>query len=632
MYGNKRKTIGVLLERAGSEFQNRLSQGIITKAEELGYNVAVFSSYGNYGQNDRYFVGDQYLWDLPPYEELDGIIMALDTMDEKTSRENVLTRVQGRAKCPVVSIREVVEGVNNLLVDNTTCMNGIIDHFVKDHGVKRLCFMTGPKDHWDARQRLECFRHRLEEYGLPLDEHQIFWGDFWKNKGKEACDWFFGGEKQPEAIVCANDYMALAVASELIRRGYHIPEDIRVSGYDGMRGTLSFTPSVTTVVVPFFDMGSKAVEIIHQKQECPQDVENVYFDAVVEKRESCGCMRGGGREAMAFRQKLYEVDNVNQNREMQFHFMSIHLGECHTIEEVANRITYYAYNIDGFKNYCVCLCDHLLERNDFSGFSEKMELRIAARNRESLGPLQVTFDRKELLPDMMTGEEPQVWYFAPLHFQDFCFGYEALSFYDKETTGSLYLYWNIIMGNQIQDILTHQKMQMLIGKLEDMYDRDALTGMYNRRGFENYGNPMFIQAKKEGDSIFLAIIDMDGMKQINDGYGHIEGDFALCKLRDAIGYACPTGVIQARTGGDEFEIIARGVTESEGLSFLQKLEQYLQEFNDSADKEYQIHASCGYACRIPLPEDSMEQFIKESDEIMYQNKQKNKLRRGEVMR
>ena len=60
MFSNSRKTIGVFLEQAGNEFQNRLCQGVITKAQELGYNVAVFSGYGNYGQNGRYFVGDQY--------------------------------------------------------------------------------------------------------------------------------------------------------------------------------------------------------------------------------------------------------------------------------------------------------------------------------------------------------------------------------------------------------------------------------------------------------------------------------------------------------------------------------------------------------------------------------------------
>lgn len=631
MFSNSRKTIGVFLVQAGNEFQNRLCQGVITKAQELGYNVAVFSGYGNYGQNDRYFVGDQYLWDLPQYEELDGVILALDTMEEKASREHLLHHIGERCNCPIVSIRELLVGANNLLVDNTTCMEGIIDHFVKDHGMKKICFMTGPEDHWDAKERLECFFRKMKEYHLPVGEHQYFWGDFWKNKGKEACDWFFQGGYIPDAIICANDYMAMAVASELIRRGFRIPEDICVSGYDGMKGTLSFTPSITTATVPFFDMGMTAVELIHKKQRC-QEVENVYFPALLQRRESCGCMASEGQEVMALRQKLYERENVSENREMQFHFMSIHLSECHTIEEVANEITYYAYNIEGFRDYCICLCDDLLERTDFSGFTEQMEMRVAIQDRHSIIPIRERFDRKELLPRRMTSEEPQMWYIAPLHFQDQCFGYEALQFYDVETTGSLYLYWNIIISNMLQDILTHHRMKRLVEQLEEMYDRDALTGMYNRRGFENYGNPMFDQARAKGERIFLAIIDVDGMKQINDNYGHIEGDYAIRKVHEAIAHACPESVVQARTGGDEFEIIGRGMSEEEGVSYLEKLVKYLDDFNATDEKKYDIHASYGYTCRVPAEQDTMEGFIKVSDEIMYRNKMINKINRGEPLR
>ena len=242
MFHNSRKTIGVFLERSASEFQNRLCQGIITGAKELGYNVAVFSNYGNYGQNHRYFIGDQTLWELPPYEELDGVVLALDTMEEIVSREHIIKNIRERCHCPIISIRELLVGVNNLLVDNSSCMEGLLDHFVKEHGMKKLCFMTGPEDHWDAQERLLCFKRKMNEYGLSCGEHQIFYGDFWKNKGKEACDWFLvEGEPQPEGIICANDYMATAVASELIRRGYRIPQDIAVSGYDGMRSSLAFT-------------------------------------------------------------------------------------------------------------------------------------------------------------------------------------------------------------------------------------------------------------------------------------------------------------------------------------------------------------------------------------------------------
>ena len=89
---------------------------------------------------------------------------------------------------------------------------------------------------------------------------------------------------------------------------------------------------------------------------------------------------------------------------------------------------------------------------------------------------------------------------------------------------------------------------------------------------------------------------MDGMKQINDNYGHIEGDYALKKVREAIHHACPDA------------------------------------FNESGGKEYDIHASYGYACRVPSQQDTMEIFIKESDEIMYRNKVINKINRGEALR
>lgn len=633
MFHNSRKTIGVFLERSAGEFQNRLCQGIITEAKELGYNVAVLSDYGNYGQNHRYFIGDQTLWELPPYEELDGVVLAFDTMEEIVSREHVIKNIRERCHCPIVSIRELLVGANNLLVDNSSCMEGLIDHFVKEHGMKKLCFMTGPKDHWDAQERLLCFKRKMDEYGLSYGEHQIFYGDFWKNKGKEACDWFLAeGEPQPEGIICANDYMATAVASELIRRGYRIPQDIAVSGYDGMRSTLSFTPCITTATVPFFEMGRRAVQIIDKKQDCPEKVENVFFDAVLQPRESCGCMASEGQEVMTIRQRMYETENISQNREMQFHFMSIHMSECHTIDEVAQKIGRYIYNIEGFKDYCMCLCEGWLEKKEFKGFTDKMEMPIAIRNRENISPTRERFDRRELIPKCMSSEEPQMWFLVSLHFQDLCFGYEALQFIDVETTGRLYMYWNIIIGNLLQDIMTYQKMQKLVVKLEEMYDRDSLTGMYNRRGFENRGNPMFEQAKEEGKQIFLAIIDMDGMKQINDNYGHIEGDYALKKVREAIHHACPDAVIQARTGGDEFEIIAEDIAENEGVHYLEELVAYLDAFNESGGKEYDIHASYGYACRVPSQQDTMEIFIKESDEIMYRNKVINKINRGEALR
>lgn len=631
MFSNRRKTVGIFLEGCTGEFQNLLCQGVISEAKERGYNVAVFNAYGKYGENNRHFTGDLAIFDLAPWEELDGIVLLLDTMNEEASREKILEGVKG-SRCPVVSVREVLEGANNLLVENTTCMEGILRHFIEHHGFTRLCFMSGPESHWDAVERLSCFERVMEEYNLPVNEHQKFYGDYWKNMGEAACDWFLKDQEMPQAIVCANDHMALTVVSELIRRGIRVPEDICVSGYDGLIDTLSFTPTVTTVTVPFTKMGVRAMELIDEKQGCPEQVEDVFFEAELALRETCGCVKSNGIEVLEQKRYQYEEEKIAHNRDVQFDYISIHLGDCDTLEEIADILAYYRWNIRGMGRYGICFCEDLLEREVHNALTDRMELRIAMIGENNMGALQIPFDRKELVPEVLTDEEPQIWYFAPLHFQDNIYGYEMLNFQDPACTGNLYFRWNINIGNKIRDILVEYRMQKLIRELKEMYDRDALTGMYNRRGWENYGRTLFHQAKERGQTVFLAVIDLDGMKAINDNYGHDQGDFALKKIKEAILSVCREGYISARTGGDEFVILAKGISPEEGGRCLQEMEEFLEAYNASGEKEYDIHASTGFVCRIPTEEESIETYTKESDGAMYQNKVINKVKRGEALR
>ena len=632
MFTNQRKTIGVFLNRAASQFQNLLCQGIIAEAEKRGYNVAIFSAFGNYGQNERYYVGEKQLYELPPYEDLDGAILALDTMEEHETRELVLKNVRNRCRCPIISVREVVEGVNNLLVDNNTCMEGVIRHFVEKHGMKRLCFMTGPEDRWEAKQRLGCFLRLMEEYGLPVGERQVFYGDFWENKGREACDWFLEGQPMPDAILCANDHMAIAVASELINRGLRIPEDICVSGYDGIDDALKFSPSITSMRVDFKGMGTQAVQLIDGKQDCPEDVRDYFCEAELVLRESCGCQKKNGQDVIWRRRSEYEEAKVAHNRRMQFSFMSIWLGGCHTIPQISDQLEHYVGNIVGFKKYCACFCENLKDREDYSDYSDTMEMRIGLLNEGSIGHINIPFDRRELLPEVMTDESPQIWYFTPLHFQDRTFGYEALSFWTLEETGNLFLDWNIIISNKIQDCLLHYEMERLVQELENMYDRDALTGFYNRRGMETYGEPLFERGRDKSTPLFTAIIDLDGMKQINDNYGHAEGDFALKTVCSCIQASCRGESIHVRTGGDEFAVIAEGEDKETVEAWLRDFEDRLDDFNRRAQKEYAIHASYGYICRVPEAGDTMETFLKDSDAVMYSNKIENKKKRNEPLR
>ncbi len=620
MFSNQRKTIGIICEAVDLEFPKQVCQGVIEETEKLGYNVAVFSIFGKYGYNEDFFAGDSHLLHLPPYEDFAGIILLLDTMQDPNMREYVIEQVRTRCTCPIVSLREALISANNLLVDNTTCMESIIRHFIEVHKFTNLCFLTGPEDRWYAVERLNCFQRIMREYQLPVTEHQTFYGDFWYNMSEEACDWFLQDGRKPDAIICANDHMALAISSELIKRGYAIPRDICVSGYDGLTDTSQFSPSITTAQIKFHDMGAKAAQIIHEKQDCPSKVDNYYFGTDMIVRESCGCLQVSDQEVIISRRDYYEAMQSQHGRQIQFNYFSTYLNDNNDSDKMFDQIEQYIFCLENYKDYAICFCEDLAHAEDFSDYTDVMELQVGFRNEKKLDTPPVKFSRNELLPAIVTSDEPQVWYFNSLHSERKIYGYEAVQFHSVGSTANIYFDWNMIINNKIHIGLEHQKTQQLINELQYMYDRDYLTGLYNRRGLDNHTRHLFNQSRENHTPIFIAIVDMDGMKIINDTYGHIEGDFALCKVTEAFRACCDNRFIISRTGGDEFSLIGGNVDEQDGKLCLQNIQHFLDVFNKSAQKPYQIHASVGYVCRIAQKDDTYETYMTESDAIMYRNK------------
>lgn len=632
MFSNNRKTIGVFAENTANEFQHKLCDGIIREARNRGYNVAVFSSYGSYGQSKLFCVGDMQLYQLPPYEDLDGVILVLDTMDDDQNKEQVIQMVKNRCTCPVVSMRMTVPEFHNILVDNSTCMEGIIRHFAEDHKLKRICFMTGPANHFDAVERLESFQRLMKEYRLPVDDHQIFYGDFWKHMAKEACDWFYDSPEPPQAIICANDYMAVAVATELTNRGIRIPDDILISGYDGLDSTISFFPSITTAIAPFGEMGRCAVELIDEQQEKKILPKNHFLQSQLRLGESCGCIKRYNRNLITARTKQYEALERDNHRAILFSFMSIGLNEVHTMEGISDVLPQYLPSLGNVHSYAICLnqnmdCDHKLLH-----YTDIMEVRTAYKDGASLGHVRISYDRKELLPARLTGPEPQIWYLVPLHFLDYGLGYEAIRYQEENPAGIVNFQFNMILSNQIYETLTYTKMQKVIEELEEASRQDALTGLYNRGGFTKFGGQLFKANRDIQKPVFTAVVDMDNLKKINDSHGHIEGDFAIKRVAKAITECCSDRYIFARTGGDEFYIIGQNISEEEGEQCLKQIEENLNVFNKTETKPYALHVSSGFYLDTPHSEENLDDFIKVADRFMYHNKIENKKRRGENIR
>lgn len=150
---------------------------------------------------------------------------------------------------------------------------------------------------------------------------------------------------------------------------------------------------------------------------------------------------------------------------------------------------------------------------------------------------------------------------------------------------------------------------------------DDLTGAWTRSTFEN---SIVKRAKNRRDSVFgLIFLDVDGLKQINDQHGHLEGDYALKTTVELIKRVLRKSDVIARTGGDEFLIILDCESMHEIDTTISRIKATLRSHNETSNKEYQLDCSMGAELFHSGFED-LDQFMRHVDMLMYDNKKLKK--------
>ena len=162
-----------------------------------------------------------------------------------------------------------------------------------------------------------------------------------------------------------------------------------------------------------------------------------------------------------------------------------------------------------------------------------------------------------------------------------------------------------------------------VSDVMNMYVRDAMTGLLNRRGFEKNINNFF-EDKKMKTPIAVASIDMDGLKYINDNFGHSAGDDAIKAVSECIGKAVGNKELAARMGGDEFTVVLVLSNPGRIGQFIRNLRNHIKAANNEHKYPFQLSASIG-TCEVTAWEDLLE-CMNKADKAMYLEKKTKKTR------
>jgi diguanylate cyclase (GGDEF)-like protein len=157
-------------------------------------------------------------------------------------------------------------------------------------------------------------------------------------------------------------------------------------------------------------------------------------------------------------------------------------------------------------------------------------------------------------------------------------------------------------------------------RLRSLSITDELTGLYNRRGFLTFADHHIKAAERRREPVLLILIDLDGLKQINDAYGHNIGDQALMDAAQVIKQTFRSTDVTARISGDEFVVVT---TDSDGNgqeSIKRRIGEKLKEYNSKGIKPYHLSFSYGVATFDPQDPSSIDRLLVKADELMYLNK------------
>ncbi|MEW6144822.1 MAG: diguanylate cyclase [Thermodesulfobacteriota bacterium] len=168
-----------------------------------------------------------------------------------------------------------------------------------------------------------------------------------------------------------------------------------------------------------------------------------------------------------------------------------------------------------------------------------------------------------------------------------------------------------------RDVTERKKMEE---RLRSLSITDDLTGLYNRRGFLAFADHHIKAAERRKERVLLILIDLDGLKQINDAYGHNIGDQALMDAAQVIKQTFRNSDVTARISGDEFVVVTTDTDGNGEEAIKRRITENLEKHNSKGMKPYHLSLSYGIAKFDPRVPSSIDRLLVKADELMYADK------------
>ena len=524
-------------------------------------------------------------------ERLDGLIILSSSINFSCGNE-LVEKFAHTVDLPVVSIGVDYAGVPSIALNNAEGFKKIVSHLIDVHNYSKFAHIGGPLSHPESLDRQNAFLEIIQQKGLSLRQEFTLEGSFGYMSGYNHAKTLLEPIKRREidAVVCANDEMALAAIRCFNDNGIRVPEDVAVSGFDGT-GLLDYcSPLITTVNQRFDLIAKKAVSALFELICCHQNTKTYLVDPELLVRESCGCKL---EDALKKEAPFPYISSYRLNGRLQLL----------SAEELNRELT--SYLKENNISHCFIVCyPEALPFDDTQSLSNIKGTIFYGYSRGKLISYPKPFLFSDILPDQFLEDMQEAVLIKPLFFSKHQFGFLLISAYEAMAPfiDDLGLELCHYMGSQYQAreqkeiekrlLDAHESLKISNKRLNELTVKENLDKLTHLRFLA--ANMLQHRRSSTGDYV-LILVEIDNFYDINSKYGFDEGEFTLSKVSQILSNSIRDDDFLSHQSCERYVIMVKNIQNDPIKTIGNRFIKGLNELNTTIDKPYAISFSWGSA-------------------------------------
>ncbi|MBR4200107.1 MAG: substrate-binding domain-containing protein [Oscillospiraceae bacterium] len=464
--------------------QKRILSGIVSQAQQEKADTAVISNIFNPLEPELGDCCENRIFDLLLSADPAALIVLSESFVNPVLRSNIRSLLKQRQDIPILLVgAELPEfGFPCISTSDANDLAEITLHLIEEHGCRDIALLTGPLSEEVSRARVAGYRTALASHGIPFDEKKVYEGDFWYNSGEQLANAFLSGEKpMPEALVCANDYMAFGVLDAFECAGVNICDRMLLTGYEFIPERNLHTPLLTTYQRNRAELGRKAVQILMQKLrgETPDAFSPPHGRLIHGVTCACSVSRIRQHEELVTARLTKQYADWSLKSDMERM-----LTECRDMDSFSQAMGKFMFLMHGVRDILLCLFE---DWHRPEPVSETLLCR-------SVNPWadQTIFRLKKTDLAGLTGRtgNPCAYFWLPVCFGERLFGYCVLRYDEPDSIDDTCRSWIKAVANGLEFLRLKSDVHYLLKcrVLSGAYD--SMTGMFSREGLSNACNLM----------------------------------------------------------------------------------------------------------------------------------------------